>query len=52
MHDDEDIQHDAQFSAHNKPSNNNVRIRWSWVVVVLLFLLIGMTGAYIIASGG
>jgi hypothetical protein len=40
---------EAQLSAHNKPRGDAARIRLSWVMIVLIFLLIGLTGAYIIS---
>lgn len=48
----DDTPRDSQFSAHNKAPDNARRIRMSWMVVVLLFLLIGLTGAYIIGHAG
>jgi hypothetical protein len=48
--DEQDEERGAQHSAHNKPSGDNVRIRRSWLMIVLLFLLIGLTGAFIISK--
>lgn len=48
MINEDEPQRDAQFSAHNKPTSDRLRIRQSWWMIVLIFLLLGFTGAWII----
>lgn len=38
---------ESQHSAHNKPPLRATRIRTSWVVVLLVFLLLGITAVVI-----
>jgi hypothetical protein len=40
---------EGRISGHNKPSNDNLRIRFSGWMVALIFVLIGMTAAYIMS---
>lgn len=44
-------QHDAQFSAHNKPNDDARRIRLGWVAIVAFFLVIGLAAVYIMTGG-
>lgn len=44
----DNLPHDSRESAHNKPSNNNKRIRISWIVILLLFLMLGLTAILIV----
>ena len=44
----DNLPHDSRESAHNKPSNNNRRIRMSWIVILLLFLMLGLTAILIV----
>jgi hypothetical protein len=43
------VQRDAQFSAHNRPKGDTRRIRASWWMIVLVFLLLGIAGAMVIS---
>jgi hypothetical protein len=38
---------EAQHSAHNKPPERAMRVRVSWIVIVAIFILLGITAAMI-----
>jgi len=42
-------QTEAQHSAHNKAPVNAARVRLSWIIVLCVFLLLGITAVMIMA---
>ncbi|HEX5228923.1 MAG TPA: hypothetical protein VFW44_14490 [Bryobacteraceae bacterium] len=48
---DEDIRQEAQFDPRNKRPATALRIRWSFWIVVLIFIALGLT-AVMLWTGG
>jgi uncharacterized integral membrane protein len=47
MPDFDDRPIEAQHSAHNKPPLRATRIRVSWIIIVAIFILLGITAVMI-----
>jgi hypothetical protein len=47
MHVDDDPRQEAQYDPKNKRTSSVKRIRWSFVLIVLIFLALGLTAVKI-----
>ena len=48
MRDSDERPIEAQHSAHNKPPMRATRVRMSWIVILVVFILLGVTYAMVV----